>query len=74
MVQISTSLVIEKKIFMEIPLERIKSICEEKCSENNMEMEFFQSNHEGELLEKFIQFKMVLKALLLILLLTPTLL
>ena len=33
-------------------MERIKHICEKKCSDHNMEMEFFQSNHEGELLEK----------------------
>ena len=42
----------EKNFYGDTTLERIKSICEKKCSENNMEMEFFQSNHEGELLEK----------------------
>ena len=42
----------EKNFYGDTSLKRIKSLCEEKCSENNMEMEFFQSNHEGELLEK----------------------
>ena len=42
----------EKNFYGDTTLERIKSICEKKCSENNMEMDFFQSNHEGELLEK----------------------
>ena len=42
----------EKNFYGNTSLDRINSICEEKCSENNMEMEFFQSNHEGELLEK----------------------
>ena len=42
----------EKNFYGNTTLERIESICEEKCSENNMKMEFFQSNHEGELLEK----------------------
>ena len=42
----------EKNFYGDTTLERIKSICEKKCSESNIEMEFFQSNHEGELLEK----------------------
>ena len=42
----------EKNFYGDITLEKIKSICEQKCSESKMEMEFFQSNHEGELLEK----------------------
>ena len=42
----------EKKFYGDTSLERIRSICEEKCVENKMEMEFYQSNHEGELLEK----------------------
>jgi len=42
----------EKNFYGDTTLERIKSICEEKSTESNMEMEFFQSNHEGELLEK----------------------
>ena len=42
----------EKNFYGDTTLERIKSICEKKCSEHIMEMEFFQSNHEGELLEK----------------------
>ena len=42
----------EKKFYGDTSLERIRSICEEKCIANKMEMEFYQSNHEGELLEK----------------------
>ena len=42
----------EKKFYGDTSLERIKTICKEKCIENNIEMEFYQSNHEGELLEK----------------------
>ncbi len=42
----------EKNFYGDTSLERIKSICEKKCFENQMEMEFYQSNHEGELLEK----------------------
>ena len=42
----------EKNFYGDNTLGKIKSICEKKCSENNMEMDFFQSNHEEELLEK----------------------
>ena len=42
----------EKNFYGDTTLEKIKSISEEKCSESGMGMEFFQSNHEGELLEK----------------------
>ena len=42
----------EKKFYGDTSLERIRSICKKKCAENQMEMEFYQSNHEGELLEK----------------------
>ena len=42
----------EKNFYGDTSLERIKSICEKKCTENQMEMVFYQSNHEGELLEK----------------------
>ena len=42
----------EKNFYGDTSLERIRSICEKKCSENQMEIEFFQSNHEGELIEK----------------------
>ena len=42
----------EKKFYGDTSLERIRSICEAKCLENKMEMDFYQSNHEGELLEK----------------------
>ena len=42
----------EKNFYGDTSLERIRSICEKKCAENQMEIEFFQSNHEGELIEK----------------------
>ena len=42
----------EKNFYGDTSLERIRSICEEKCIANKMKMEFYQSNHEGELLEK----------------------
>ena len=42
----------EKNFYGDTTLKRIRSICEEKCIANKMEMEFYQSNHEGELLEK----------------------
>ena len=42
----------EKNFYGDTSLERIRSICEKKCIANKMEMEFYQSNHEGELLEK----------------------
>ena len=41
----------EKNFYGDTTLEKIKSICEQKCSESNMEMEFYQSNHEGEILD-----------------------
>ena len=42
----------EKKFYGNISLEKIKSSCIAECKKNNMEPEFFQSNHEGELIEK----------------------
>lgn len=42
----------EKNFYGNTSLERIRSICEEKCIASKMGMEFYQSNHEGELLEK----------------------
>ncbi len=42
----------EKNFYGNTSLQNIKSICADKCKKNNMEMEFFQSNHEGELIEK----------------------
>ena len=42
----------EKNFYGDTSLERIKSLCSEKCEKNQLEMDFFQSNHEGELIEK----------------------
>lgn len=42
----------EKNFYGETTLENIKSICEEKCKKIKVECVFFQSNHEGELIEK----------------------
>ena len=42
----------EKKFYGNTSLERIESLCIEECNKKNMEPEFFQSNHEGELIEK----------------------
>ena len=42
----------EKALYGDTSLERIESICIEECAKNNMDVEFFQSNHEGELIEK----------------------
>ena len=42
----------EENFYGNTTLEKIKSLCEEQCKKNNMECCFFQSNHEGELIEK----------------------
>jgi len=42
----------EKAFYGNTSLERIKSLCLEECQKNNLELVFFQSNHEGELIEK----------------------
>tara|TARA_Y100001970_G_C14231535_1_gene858935 strand:+ start:624 stop:1067 length:444 start_codon:yes stop_codon:yes gene_type:complete len=42
----------EKNFYGDTSLEKIKSLCIQECSKKNMELEFFQSNHEGELIEK----------------------
>ncbi len=42
----------EKAFYGDTSLERIKTLCVEECVKNNIELEFFQSNHEGELIEK----------------------
>ena len=42
----------EKKFYGDTSLERIEALCAKKCSENQIEMVFFQSNHEGEIIEK----------------------
>ena len=42
----------EKNFYGNTTLEKIKSLCEKKCKEHDLECVFFQSNHEGELIEK----------------------
>jgi len=42
----------EKKFYGDTSLEKIESLCLEVCKNNDIELEFFQSNHEGELIEK----------------------
>ncbi len=42
----------EKNFYGKTTLNNIKTICEEYCKKNEMECNFFQSNHEGELIEK----------------------
>ena len=42
----------EKKIYGDTSLSKIKLLCEDKCKISGLECLFFQSNHEGELIEK----------------------
>ena len=42
----------EKKFYGDTTLEKIKALCEQHCKKNDIECVFFQSNHEGELIEK----------------------
>tara|TARA_B110000014_G_scaffold225482_1_gene184257 strand:- start:278 stop:727 length:450 start_codon:yes stop_codon:yes gene_type:complete len=42
----------EKNFYGDTSLERIKLLCAEECKKNEIESEFFQSNHEGEIIEK----------------------
>jgi len=42
----------EKDFYGETTLKKIKNLCEQQCKNNNLECVFFQSNHEGELIEK----------------------
>ena len=42
----------EKKIYGETTLEKIKSLSENHCKKNEIDCYFYQSNHEGELIEK----------------------
>ena len=42
----------EKNFYGDTSLERIQSLCAEECKKNEIESEFFQSNHEGEIIEK----------------------
>ena len=42
----------EKKFYGDTTLDKIKSLCDEHCKKHGKECVFFQSNHEGELIEK----------------------
>ena len=42
----------EKKFYGNTTLEKIKNLCDQHCKKNNIECSFFQSNHEGELIDK----------------------
>lgn len=42
----------EKKFYGETTLKKIQLICEKHCKQNEIECDFYQSNHEGELIEK----------------------
>ena len=42
----------EKKFYGDTTLEKIKTLCDQHCKKNDIICSFFQSNHEGELIEK----------------------
>ena len=42
----------EKKFYGDTTLEKIKILCDQHCKKNDITCSFFQSNHEGELIEK----------------------
>tara|TARA_B110000444_G_scaffold77447_1_gene73202 strand:+ start:341 stop:787 length:447 start_codon:yes stop_codon:yes gene_type:complete len=42
----------EKKFYGDTTLDKIKILCNQHCKINEIECSFFQSNHEGELIEK----------------------
>ena len=42
----------ETNFYGNTTLEKIKSLCNEQCKKYKIECVFFQSNHEGELIEK----------------------
>ena len=42
----------EKNFYGDTTLEKIKESCQNHCKNNQIECFFFQSNHEGELIEK----------------------
>jgi len=42
----------EKKFYGDTTLEKIKTLCDQHCKKNDISCSFFQSNHEGELIEK----------------------
>ena len=42
----------EENFYGNTSLDKIKSICEDHCKKNEIKCIFFQSNHEGELIEQ----------------------
>ena len=42
----------ERKFYGDTTLDKIKFLCAEQCKKYELECFFFQSNHEGELIEK----------------------
>ena len=42
----------EKSFYGNTSLDKIKSLCENQCKKYNIECIFFQSNHEGEMIDK----------------------
>jgi len=42
----------EKKFYGDTTLEKIKTLCDQHCEKNDISCSFFQSNHEGELIEQ----------------------
>ncbi len=42
----------EKKFYGDTTLEKIESLCIEQCEKYKIKCVFFQSNHEGELIDK----------------------
>ena len=42
----------EKKFYGDTTLEKITILCDQHCKKNDIACSFFQSNHEGELIEK----------------------
>ena len=42
----------EKKFYGDTTLEKIKTLCDQHCEKNDISCSFFQSNNEGELIEK----------------------
>ncbi len=42
----------EKNHYGDSSLQKIKSLCETVCEKNNLECDFFQSNNEGDIIDK----------------------
>ena len=42
----------EKNFYGDTSLEKIQSLCENHSNKNNLKCIFFQSNHEGEIIDK----------------------